>query len=210
MGHDFLEDPDVRLMLDVQAERPGAFEELVTRHSAPLVNFLFRHAGSQEDAEDLAQEVFAKVYRARGGYAPSARFRTWLLTIATNLCLNRKRYEAYRFHWSLDAPPGDDPAQAAPEVEDGRDDGPVAGVESAEIAERVRRAVGRLPENQRVAVNLLRFEGLAYRDIAGAMQISVQAVKSLLNRAKENLRSMLARDVKDYLNGRGAPVAGDL
>src|SRR5688572_8672765 len=108
MGNAWLEDPEVRLMLDVKAGHAGAFEDLVARYAPILVNFLARQAGNPEDAEDLAQEVFSKVYRARETYEPAARFRTWILTIATNLCLNRRRYEGYRFHYSLNAPVGDD------------------------------------------------------------------------------------------------------
>jgi RNA polymerase sigma-70 factor, ECF subfamily len=87
------DDPDVQLMLKVKAGDRTAFEELVHRHSSFLVNFMFKFTGSAATAEDLAQEAFFKVFRAASGYEPTARFKTWLLTIAANLCMNRKRWE---------------------------------------------------------------------------------------------------------------------
>lgn len=210
MGNAFLDDPDVRLMLAIKADVPGAFEELVSRHAPALFAFLYRHTGNAEDAEDLAQEAFARVYRARTGYEPTARFKTWLLAIATNVSLNRRRYERHRPHVSLDRDGNEARDSARPlEPEDTRNPGPADGLERTEVQERVRTAVQRLPDNQRLAVSLLRFEGLAYREIADALQISVQAVKSLLNRAKENLRVMLQREIKDYLAAPAAPVPGD-
>lgn len=207
MGNTWLEDPDVRLMLAVKTDRPGAFEELVERYSSLLVNFLFRQIGSREAAEDLAQEVFLKVFRARSTYQPAARFKTWILTIATNLCLNLKRYERHRFHHSLDARPAGASDTGVAHVVPGSDaEEPGGGLERLEIQRRVRDAVSELPEKQRIAVSLLRFEGLSYREIGGALGLSVQAVKSLLNRAKDNLRERLGREVKDYLAVYSSPL----
>lgn len=200
------DDPDVRLMLDVQADVPQAFEALVARHSASLVAFLDRHVGNVDDAEDLAQEVFARVYRARGRYVPTARFRTWLWTIATNVTKNHQRYWKQRPSMHLSSVP--EPEGIRPSDSDGASD-PARDAERQEVCQRVRDALMRLPEKQRLAVNLLRYEGLGYGDIASVLDLSVQAVKSLLNRAKENLREALLRDIKDYLSEQESKVAGE-
>jgi RNA polymerase sigma-70 factor (ECF subfamily) len=208
MHQGWLDDPDIRLMMDVKGDRPGAFERLVAQYSDVLVSFLWRQSGNQDDAEDLAQEVLAKVYRARHRYEPAARLRTWLMTIATNLYLNRRRYESHRPHQSL-GPVADRGDGEGPAIADERASTPDAELETDELRERVRRAVAGLPANQRLAVTLLRFEGLAYVEIAEAMQLSVQAVKSLLNRAKENLREALSREIDDRVAGRRATIAGE-
>lgn len=199
MGDGYLQDPDVRLMLDVKAERPGAFEELVAHWSSVLLNYLIRQAGARDQAEDLVQEVFLKVYRARDRYVPTARFKTWLMTIATNVCLNRKRYEGHRAHLSLDAQRPGDGAAGSSRVEDEKVPAPSEGLERCEVQSRVQAAVAALPENQRMAVDLLRFGGLSYKDIAGAMGLSLPATKSLLNRAKTNLRESLSQDVNEWM-----------
>ena len=195
MGNAGGSDPDVALMLALKAGNSSAFDELVTRHAALLVGFFYRQMGHRDLAEDLAQETFLKVYRARDGYRPTARFKTWLLTIATNLSLNRKRYEGHRFHLSLDAPRGEGGGDAGSGIADNRGESPEAALERDELGERVRAAVQGLPNNQRTAVSLHRFEGLSYADIAEVMGLSGKAVKSLLNRAKENLRVRLEREI---------------
>ena len=209
MGNARGSDPDATLMLAVKAGDRSAFDELVSRHAAFLVNFFARQMGHRDLAEDLAQETFLKVYRARKGYRPTARFRTWLLTIATNLSHNRKRYEGHRFHLSLDAAPAEGGGDGGPMIADYRHENPDADLEREELGERVRAAILELPENQRMAVALHRFEGMPYAEIATAMKLTAKAVKSLLNRAKENLRKRLERDIKDYLVGRERPVPDD-
>jgi RNA polymerase sigma-70 factor (ECF subfamily) len=193
-------DPDVALMLAVQEDRPGAFEELVGRHASTLVGFFFRRMGTRDVAEDLAQETFLKVFRARHAYEPRARFRTWLLTIATNVALNRKRYDGYRYHLSLDTPPQQADGEARPPaVRDRRAEDPGLGAERAELRQRVRVAVLSLPENQRLALVLFRFEGLSYQEVGEVMGLGCAAVKSLMNRAKTNLRERLEHDLMDWL-----------
>lgn len=188
------EDPDVQLMLKVKSGDRTAFEELVRRHSSLLVNFMFKFVGSLATAEDLAQEAFFKVFKAAPTYEPTARFKTWLLTIAANLCMNRKRWEKRRFHHSLDAS-GDDDRRPADEVA-GSEAPPSADMERSELRVVVRRAVLSLPESQRLAVILARYHELSYAEIAESMDLTIMAVKSLLNRAKENLRVRLERELK--------------
>jgi RNA polymerase sigma-70 factor (ECF subfamily) len=205
MGNAGGSDPDVALMLAVKAGDSAAFDELVARHAAYLVNFFYRQVGHRDLAEDLAQETFLKVYRARDGYRPTARFKAWLLTIATNLALNKKRYEKLRFHLSLDTSVTDDDGEQGFQIPDRGGAEPASAFERDEMQERVRVVVQGLPANQRIAVILHRFEGLSYAEIATAMDLTEKAVKSLLNRAKENLRTRLQHEIKDYLAIRGKP-----
>jgi len=141
-------------------------------------------------AEDLAQEVFLRVYRARKAYAPSAKFTTWLFRIATNLALNALRDARHRgSEISLDAPTEEDetPVQV-PNGEAGAEERLVA----CERAARIRRAVEALPEKQRAAVLLHKYEEMDYREIARVLGCSESALKSLLFRAYETLRVQLA------------------
>jgi RNA polymerase sigma-70 factor (ECF subfamily) len=139
-------------------------------------------------AEELAQEVFLRVYRARAGYEPSAKFTTWLFRIATHIALNALRDgRKERGHQSLDAPDEDHP----PEVTETRQNIEAYMVESSELQE-IRRAVHTLPAKQRVAVILHKYHELDYRQIAESLDCSESAVKSLLFRAYETLRQRLA------------------
>src|ERR1700722_10201640 len=144
---------DVQLMLDVKAGDDSSFELLLRKYRTPLVNFLYRMVGDSGAAEDLAQEVFLRVYRARQQYAPSAKFTTWMFRIATNVALNAKRDGRHRqMEISMDRPGEEGEDDAPPmEVADRR-----AGIEH-ELMERdraafIRRAVAALPEKQRAAV----------------------------------------------------------
>lgn len=185
---------DVQLMLGVKAGDEASFELLLRKYRNPLVSYLYRMVRDAATAEDLAQEVFLRVYRSRKQYAPSAKFTTWMFRIATNLALNARRDGRYRqFEVSVDQPP----------VESGRDDPPVLevadrqpGIERALIerdrAAMIRRAVDALPEKQRAAVLLHKYQELDYDEIAGILGCSESALKSLLFRAYEALRVELA------------------
>jgi len=182
-------------MLDVKAGDEASFELLLQRYRAPLVNFLYRMVRNREKAEDLAQEVFLRVYRAREDYVPSAKFTTWLFRIATNLALNSLRDTRYRkLEVSIDAPVtidaegGDEKPLDVPEkhpnieqhlVEDAR-------------KKMIRHAIEKLPEKQRAAVLLHKYEELDYAEIAKILNCSESALKSLLFRAYEFLRVELA------------------
>jgi RNA polymerase sigma-70 factor (ECF subfamily) len=148
---------DVQLMLDVKAGDEQSFELLLQRYRSPLVNFLYRMVRSREQAEDLAQEVFIRVYRAREEYVPSAKFTTWLFRIATNLALNSLRDHRYRkLEVSMDAPittDAEDGDQRSFEVADKH---PTVEQELVEDARKkmIRHAIEKLPEKQRAAVLL--------------------------------------------------------
>jgi RNA polymerase sigma-70 factor (ECF subfamily) len=187
-----LRDPDVRLMLRVRADEPGAFEELVLRFQHRLVGVMNHLVGHAEEAEDLAQEVFLRVYRARKSYHPRCKFTTWLFTIANNLALNclrsrqRKPVQPLRTHDSGTS--GAVPAGNS--VPDPRS-GPMRKVERREMAEIIRHALDGLNERQRVAVVLNKFEEMNYAEIASVMGLTTKGVKSLLSRARMNLRAAL-------------------
>ena len=184
---------DVQLMLDVKAGDDSSFELLLRKYRTPLVNFLYRMIGDSGAAEDLAQEVFLRVYRARQQYAPSANFTTWMFRIATNVALNAKRDSRHRqMEISMDRSGEGDVDDAPPmEVADRR-----PGIEH-ELMERdraafIRRAVEALPEKQRAAVLLHKYQEMDYDEIARVLECSESALKSLLFRAYETLRLELA------------------
>ena len=196
---------DVQLMLDVKAGDEASFELLLHRYRTPLVNFLYRMVRNREQAEDLAQEVFLRVYRAREDYVPSAKFTTWLFRIATNLALNSVRDTRYRkLEVSIDAPIG--------ETEDGDErtldipeKHPNIEQHLVEDARRkmIRHAIDKLPEKQRAAVLLHKYQELDYAEIAKILACSESALKSLLFRAYETLRVELAPLVAQQLRNQG-------
>jgi RNA polymerase sigma-70 factor (ECF subfamily) len=195
-----LRDPDIRLMLRVRADEPGAFAELVARFQNRLVAVMHHVVGNAEEAEDLAQEVFLRVYRARAKYRPRSKFSTWLFTIANNLALNSLRARLRRPAVSLktqdSGPLGPRPAEQL--VRDPRS-GPVQRIQREELAAIIARALEDLNERQRVAVVLNKFEDMNYAEIAEVMNLSVKAVKSLLSRARMNLRAALSGYI--YMDG---------
>jgi RNA polymerase sigma-70 factor, ECF subfamily len=182
---------DVQLMLDVKAGDEASFELLLRRYRTPLVNFLYRIVRDAATAEDLAQEVFLRVYRARKQYSPSAKFTTWLFRIATNLALNSIRDNRHRrMESSLDAP-GDD-EDSAPRDLPSRDMRIDEHMMERDRCDFIRRAIWSLPEKQRVAVLLHKYEEMDYGEIARILECSESALKSLLFRAYETLRVQLA------------------
>jgi RNA polymerase sigma-70 factor, ECF subfamily len=182
---------DVQLMLDVKAGDEASFELLLRRYRTPLVNFLYRMVRDAATAEDLAQEVFLRVYRARKQYSPSAKFTTWLFRIATNLALNSIRDNRHRrMESSLDAPVDDE--DSAPRDLPSRDMRIDEHMMERDRCDFIRRAIWSLPEKQRVAVLLHKYEEMDYGEIARILECSESALKSLLFRAYETLRVQLA------------------
>ena len=186
---------DVQLMLDVKAGDEQSFALLLQRYRSPLVNFLYRMVRNREQAEDLAQEVFLRVYRARADYVPSAKFTTWLFRIATNLALNSVRDHRYeRMEISLDAPMTADAEDGDERTLDVADQHPDIEQHLVEDVRRkmIRHAIEKLPEKQRAAVLLHKYQELDYGEIAKILSCSESALKSLLFRAYEALRVELA------------------
>jgi len=184
---------DVQLMLQVKQGDEASFELLLERYRTSLCHFLSRMVRDAAMAEDLAQEVFLRVYRARKDYKPSAKFTTWLFRIATNLALNAIRDGRPRLlEDSLDEPQeGEDGHTTGFEVAD-REPGALQRLIERDRAAAIRRVVLALPEKQRAAVLLHKYHEMDYDDIARILDCSVSALKSLLFRAYETLRVQLA------------------
>lgn len=181
---------DVQLMLDVKAGDELSFEILLKKYRSPLVNFLYRMVKDQAAAEDLAQEVFLRVYRARKAYSPSAKFTTWLFRIATNLALNAIRDGRYRqMQVSIDTPRDEDEPVIEIAAREARADERLIERERNEM---IRGAILALPEKQRAAVILHKYEEMDYAQIGKILGCSESALKSLLFRAYETLRVQLA------------------
>jgi len=191
---------DVQLMLDVKAGDDASFELLLRKYRSPLVNYLGRMMGDSATAEDLAQEVFLRIYRARSQYAPSAKFTTWIFRIATNLALNARRDGRYRrLEVSIQegSHPEDDDARVL-QIPDTRP-GAEQHLMARDRAALIRRAVEELPEKQRAAVLLHKYEEMDYDQIAAILNCSESALKSILFRAYETLRVKLAPIVNGSL-----------
>jgi RNA polymerase sigma-70 factor (ECF subfamily) len=186
-------DPDVRLMLEVRDDSAAAFEELVVRYQPRLVRVLEHLVGSRELAEDLTQEVFLRVFRARKQYAAGAKFATWLFTIANNAALNALRNRARRHEIQLAARESGSMGVLTLDKMIAASSGqmPARQLAKAEVRQVVRVAMESLGERQRLAVLLNKFEGMSYAEIAETMELSIPAVKSLLSRARESLRQVL-------------------
>jgi RNA polymerase sigma-70 factor (ECF subfamily) len=181
-------DYDAELMLRVKDGDGVSFSILLEKHRSPVIHFLYRMVQNQAIAEELAQEVFLRVYRSRSTYVPTAKFTTWLFRIATHLALNSLRDgKNERAQERLDEHIGDLPRQ----LPDGE-----PSVEQAMVyrskAEEVRRAIATLPEKQRAAVLMHKYDEMEYSQIAKVLNCSESAVKSLLFRAYESLRARLA------------------
>jgi RNA polymerase sigma-70 factor (ECF subfamily) len=197
-----LRDPDIRLMLRVRDDDSVAFGELVELYQHRLVPVLHHLVGNLEEAEDLAQEVFLRVYRSRKKYRPRAKFSTWLFTIANNLALNalrsRQRRPVVPLNLRDSGPLGPRPAEQL--VRD-RQHQPNEHMQQQELALLIQQALEGLNERQRMAVVLNKFEDMNYAEIAEVMGLTTKAVKSLLSRARENLRIILQDYI--YMEGRG-------
>src|SRR5215472_1359226 len=182
---------DAEMMLRVKAGDDSAFDYLVQKYRRPIVSFMYRMAHNAAAAEDLAQEVFLRVYRSRESYEASAKFTTWLYRIATNLAVNHARdtrHERPEVQVSLDEP--DDESGTTLELADGALNAEQAMVRQ-ERFEAIRRKVEALPEQQRLAVIMHKYQHMDYKQIAAVLKKTESATKSLLFRAYEALREQL-------------------
>jgi RNA polymerase sigma-70 factor (ECF subfamily) len=185
-------DPDTRLMLEVRDDEPSAFEKLVRRYQHRLVGVMHHLVGDAAEAEDLAQEIFLRVYRARKTYRARCKFSTWLFTIANNMAVNslraRQRRPMVPLRINDEGPLGPRPTEhlvLAPAHQPGQ------RLQQEELAVIVRQALEGLNARQRVAVVLNKYEDMDYAEIGAVMGLSTKAVKSLLCRARVNLRAAL-------------------
>jgi RNA polymerase sigma-70 factor (ECF subfamily) len=182
-------DFDAELMLRVKDGDGASFAILLEKHRLPVIHFLYRMVQNQGVAEELAQEVFLRVYRSRESYEPTAKFTTWLFRIATHLALNSLRDGKHRRNEErLDDDSADGPAR---QVSDQRPSIEQRMLHQARM-EEIRRAVATLPEKQRAAVLMHKYQEMEYSQIAKVLNCSESAIKSLLFRAYETLRARLA------------------
>lgn len=185
-------DPDVRLMLEVRDDNAAAFEELMLRYQNRVVTLLEHLVGRRDQAEDFAQEVFLRIYRARKSYVPGSKFTTWLFTIVNNVASNAKRSHARRHEVNIAGrDSGTQPLTLADMAQAASGLMPTRQLDKAEMRDVIRLAIESLNDRQRMAVLLNKFENLSYEDIAATMDLTPKAVKSLLSRARENLRQIL-------------------
>jgi len=186
-------DADADLMRRVAGGDTDAFRALVERNEKAAYNFFLRLTGNPEDAEDLTQELFVALFRAAGRYRPDASFRTYFYRIATNLAMSHLRKRKLRAAVSIDAM-----------IESGSDvpslrseDDPAASLDAGELRRIYEAALGRLPGDWRVALELRIAGELSYEEIAGAMGKSVSAVESMLFRARERMAEEMERQERD-------------
>jgi RNA polymerase sigma-70 factor, ECF subfamily len=184
---------DAQVMLRVKAGDESAFEYLAEKYRRPMVSFMYRMAHNSAAAEDLAQEVFLRVYRSRGSYEASAKFTTWLYRIATNLAVNYARdmrHERAENTVSLDEP--DEHTGLTMDIADRSLTAEEMLVRRERLA-AIRQRVQALPQRQRMAVVMHKYQQMDYRQIAEILKLSESATKSLLFRAYETLREQLQK-----------------
>lgn len=182
-------------MIEFQKGKKISFEILLQKFYPRILNFIYRYVGSRQTAEDLTQEVFIKVYHSAASYKPQSKFQTWIYTIAKNISLNElRRLSRPMVHLDQSVPHQD--GETKFQLEDTRAAAPGDDLLAKEKTDVIRNAVAQLPEHQRTAVILRRYEDFSYEEIAKAMNTSVKAVKSLLSRAKANLRIKLSHLIK--------------
>lgn len=188
-------DPDAALMLRVKRGDTAAFAGLVEKYKRPLINLALRMVRDPDEAEDLAQKIFVQAYRSAGRYKVTAKFSTWLFTIARNLCLNELRRRSRHPAESLEGATETEDGSYSRQFSDDSQFSPPAALLHIELHELIDRAVAELPENQRIALQLCREAELSYEDIAEVLGCSLSATKSLIHRARETLKQKL----KPYL-----------
>lgn len=185
---------DQELMLQFQSGNEACFRTLVERHKKRVFNLTYRFLNGSSDAEDIAQEVFVKVYFAKESYKPSASFTTWLYVITRNTCFQtlKKRGKLV----SMNDKSGETSVEMQTMLADQTAESPSEAVLSAEKRQIVADAIAKLPETQRMVIILRRYDQLSYEEIAEVLDCSVQAVKSLLFRGRSSLKEYL----KEYFH----------
>lgn len=192
-------DPDAVLMLRVKRGDRAAFTELVGKYQQHVMNFIFRTLRDEAEAEDLAQNVFVQVWKSRARYQRTAKFSTWLFTIARNLCLNELRRRSRHPAESIEETHMEHEDQPRQQFEDKSHIGAPDRLLHGELAQKIEEALAELPENQRTAILLCRQEELSYEEIAQVLDCSLSATKSLIHRGREALKEKL----KPYLQTGG-------
>lgn len=188
-------DPDAALMLRVKRGNRAAFAELVEKYKQPTINFVFRTLRDETESEDVAQNVFLQVWKSRDRYERTAKFSTWLFTIARNLCLNELRRRSRHPAESIEESHPENEDQPSRQYEDKKMFLPTDNVLHGELAKKIEEALAELPENQRTAILLCRRDEVSYEEIADILGCSLSATKSIIHRGRETLKEKL----KPYL-----------
>jgi RNA polymerase sigma-70 factor (ECF subfamily) len=188
-------DPDAALMLRAKRGDRAAFAELVEKYKQPVMNFVFRSLRDEIEAEDLAQNVFLQAWKSRSRYRQTAKFSTWLFTIARNLCLNEIRRRSRHPAESIEEAHAEHEDQPRQQYEDKSQVAPPDKMLHRELAQKIEEALAGLPEAQRTAILLCRQDELSYEEIAEILDCSLSATKSLIHRGRETLKEKL----KPYL-----------
>ncbi len=184
-------DPDTALMVAFQQGEEAAFEQILDKYHKAIVNFIYKIVNNRAEAEELAQDVFLRIYRARHSYEPRARFSAWLYRIATNVGLKaagRNRRSPFGF--------GPNEITRKEEVRAREPDAEQKLVES-EMGKVIRQIIRGLPKNEKIAIILRRYEGLSYKEIADVMNCTEPAVKTYIHRGKLRLRDRIRPYLKE-------------
>ena len=197
-------DVDAALMLRVKQGDNSAFGELVDKYKQPVMNLVYRMLRDATEAEDLAQNVFIQVHKSSSRYQVSAKFSTWLFTIARNLCLNEIRRRSRHPADSLDVSHPEQDDQPLRQFEDSKTTSPPESLLHGELEEKIEEALAELPENQRTAILLCRQDELSYEDIAEVLGCSLSATKSLIHRGRETLKLKLKLYLRTGAWGKSA------
>lgn len=194
-------------MLQVRDGNAAAFEQLVEKYQARLTGLMGHMTGRRDQAEDLAQEVFMRIYRARARYEPNARFSTWMFAIAHNVASNAIRKMSRKKEVNVTASPsGQLPVRPLDRMAKAKSGlMPTRQVARKEMTVIVQQAIDTLNERQKMALLLSKFEGMSYIEIAETMELTVQAVKSLLSRARNNLRDA----IEPYVESGQLPIGAE-
>ena len=185
---------DAELFLKFKGGDKSTFCQLVEKYQDSVINTCYRFLRNKEEAEEVAQEVFLKVYLSANSYQPKAKFSTWLFKIVVNLCLNKLRDKKKYSSLKIDNPfyknqmENDIPALTESQ--------PNKSYESKELKRIIKHAIDSLPENQRVAIMLNKYEGFSYQEMAKILDCSVSSIESRLFRAKESLKKKLEPYIK--------------
>ena len=186
---------DIRLMEKVRAGDMDAFRELVEMHQQRVIGTVARMIGDHNEAEDLSQQIFVRVWKSAPRWEPTAKFTTWLYTILRNLVFNECRRRARHKTTSLDA--ATDDADHPQQFADGNVKSPDATMLDEEMQDAIERSIQELPEAQRMAVIMRRYQDVSYEEIGEVLELTVPAVKSLLFRARTELREKLRKYLAD-------------
>jgi len=183
--------PDEELMMRCRNGDMSAFELLLSRYKDAIINFIYRSIGDYHRAEDLSQETFLRVFKSASRYEPKSKFKNWLYRIASNLCKNEVRDRERHGLSSLDELMTNEDGRISHAALTDYSRSPDKLYEKKERENLIKYTIDRLPENQRLAIIMVTYQNLRYDEIAEALSCSVSAVKSLIHRARQNLKGLL-------------------